>query len=576
VNVKIWIDGILALALSVSAVTPSTAAPVAAAAGPSPVAAPAPVAGPAPVAAPTPVAGPAPVAAPIALATASQPAEFQTSDRCVACHNGMVNSKGDDYSIGLDWRVSVMANASRDPYWQASVRRETIDHAPAGAAIEDECSACHMAVPHYKSKQSGHLTPVFASFPFNREHADGVTCSVCHQITPQRLGTADSYNGNFVVNGPAANGARPEFGPYEISPGLQQVMRSSSAGYQPQHGAQIQSPELCASCHTLITEARDASGKVVGRLPEQMVYQEWQRSDFRAERTCQSCHMPAVEGEMPVTRILGAPRPDARRHQFIGANFILQKILGRYHDELAATAEPRDFYNAADQTQRYLEKEAASLVTTEPQVRAGRLLEQITVNNLGGHKFPTAYPARRAWLHVTVRDRDRRVIFESGALNADGSIAGNDNDLDPAKYEPHYREIRSPEQVQIYEAILGDNEGRVTTGLLFATGYLKDNRILPRGFNKQGAPADIAVYGDALADPDFTDRGHKVRYCVDLGSAVGPFEVDAELWYQPIGYRWASNLKGYDAQEPKRFTAYYDSMGTGSAILLVKTSNTSR
>jgi hypothetical protein len=524
-----------------------------------------------------PAAGPeAEAAAAAAGAASSHTAEFQTSDRCVACHNGMVNSKGDEFSIGLDWRVSLMANSSRDPYWQASVRRETMDHAPAGAAIEDECTACHMAIPHYKSKQSGQLTPVFANLPLNQEHADGVSCSVCHQIAAEKLGTAASYNGNFVVNGPAADGARPEFGPYDIATGLQQVMRSSTAGYQPQHGAQIQSPELCASCHTLITEARDSSGKIVGRLPEQMVYQEWQRSDFRTARTCQSCHMPAVEGEMPVTRILGAPRPDAKRHQFVGANFIMQKILGRYHGELDVTAEAEDFYNAADRTQRYLQKEAASLVATAPRVREGRLLEEITVENLGGHKFPTAYPARRTWLHVTVRDRDQRVIFESGALNADGSIVGNDNDLDPAKYEPHYREIRSPDQVQIYEAILGDHDGRVTTGLLFATGYLKDNRILPKGFNKEGAPADIAVYGDALADPDFTDRGHKVRYSVDIGNAVGPFEVDTELWYQPIGYRWANNLKGYDAEEPKRFTRYYDSMGIGSAVLLVKTSKISQ
>jgi hypothetical protein len=542
---RIWIGGVSALVFAVSAAAAFAAS------------------------APT-----APAAA--AATNGGHPAEFQTSDRCVACHNGMLNSKGDEYSIGLDWRVSVMANSSRDPYWQASVRRETMDHAPAGAAIEDECSTCHMPIAHYKSKQSGRLTPVFASLPFNKEHADGVSCSICHQITPERLGTAESYNGNFVVNGPAGNGARPEFGPYEIAMGLQQVMRSSTAGYQPTHGSQIQSPELCASCHTLITEARDANGKVVGRLPEQMVYQEWQRSDFRTERTCQSCHMPAVEGEMPVTRILGAPRPDARRHQFVGANFIMQKILGRYRGELNVTAEARDFYNAADQTQRYLEKEAASLVATAPQVRDGRLLEEITVENLGGHKLPTAYPARRTWLHVIVRDRDHRAIFESGALNADGSIVGNDNDSDPTKYEPHYREIRSPDQVQIYEAILGDNEGRVTTGLLFATGYLKDNRILPKGFNKQGAPADIAVYGDALTDPDFTDRGHKVRYSVDIGNAVGPFEVIAELWYQPIGYRWANNLERYDAPEPKRFTGYYDSMGTGTAVLLVKTSNMTR
>jgi hypothetical protein len=169
---------------------------------------------------------------------------------------------------------------------------------------------------------------------------------------------------------------------------------------------------------------------------------------------------------------------------------------------------------------------------------------------------------------VVVKDRDQRVVFESGALNANGSIAGNDNDVDPAGYEPHYREIHSPDQVQIYEAILGDTDGRVTTGLLQAVGYLKDNRLLPRGFDKSTASADIAVHGDALADPRFSDRGHTVRYSVDVANATGPFEVDAELCYQPIGYRWANNLKAVAADEPRRFTGYFDSMGTGNAAML--------
>jgi hypothetical protein len=314
---------------------------------------------------------------------------------------------------------------------------------------------------------------------------------------------------------------------------------------------------------------------VVGSFPEQMVYQEWQHSDFRNERTCQSCHMPAVEDEIPVTRILGAKRAGARRHQFIGANFVMQRILGRYHDELDLGAEQQELYEAADRTARYLQSEAASLAAAAPRLLDGRLEEEVTVDNLGGHKLPTAYPARRTWLHVLVRDREHRTIFESGALKPDGSIAGNDNDADPAKYEPHYREIRTPDQVQIYEAILGDKDGKVTTGLLFATTYLKDNRLLPRGFSKETAPPDIAVYGDALADPRFTDHGHKIRYSVDVGNSAGPFDVDVELWYQPIGYRWANNLKNYDADEPRRFTGYYDSMGGGTAVLLVKISGRS-
>ena len=147
---------------------------------------------------------------------------------------------------------------------------------------------------------------------------------------------------------------------------------------------------------------------------------------------------------------------------------------------------------------------------------------------------------------------------------------GNDNDEDPTKYEPHYTVIRRPDQVQIYEAILGDSAGRVTTGLLSAADYLKDNRLLPKGFEKKDAPAEIAVHGEALTDPAFTDRGHTLRYSIDVGNATGPFGVEVELWYQPIGFRWANNLKPYDADEPRRFAAYFDSMGAGSAVLLVK------
>src|SRR5215469_17751795 len=54
--------------------------------------------------------------------------EFHTSDRCQACHNGLTTRSGEDISIGFDWRSSLMANSARDPYWQASVRREDMEH----------------------------------------------------------------------------------------------------------------------------------------------------------------------------------------------------------------------------------------------------------------------------------------------------------------------------------------------------------------------------------------------------------------------------------------------------------------
>jgi hypothetical protein len=190
------------------------------------------------------------------------------------------------------------------------------------------------------------------------------------------------------------------------------------------------------------------------------------------------------------------------------------------------------------------------------------------------HKFPTAYPSRRAWLHVVVRDRDGRTIFESGALNPDGSIRGNDNDEDAARFEPHYREIKSSHEVQIYEPILKDADGHVTTGLSNAVGYLKDNRLLPSGFQKETAEKDIAVAGEAADDPDFTAAGDVVRYSVPLGAAQGPFQVDVELMYQPIGFRWAHNLASYNAAETRRFVGYYDSSANETAIILAHSTTT--
>ena len=115
-------------------------------------------------------------------------------------------------------------------------------------------------------------------------------------------------------------------------------------------------------------------------------------------------------------------------------------------------------------------------------------------------------------MHFTVRDGNRKIIFESGALNPDGSIQGNDNDADPARFEPHYSQISRGDQVEIYESIMRDQAGHVTTGLLNAVGYLKDNRLLPHGFDKETADKDIAVYGEAAGDSGFTDRGSQVRY----------------------------------------------------------------
>jgi hypothetical protein len=507
--------------------------------------------------------------------SASAPA-FQTSDRCVACHNGLTTKAGEDISIGLGWRPTMMANAARDPYWHAGVRRETLDHPESRAAIEDECSVCHMPMARFEAKAGGREGVVFDHLGFlpqdrgDQLAADGVSCSLCHQIGTEKLGTRASFVGGFVIGGPNAQGERLEFGPFAPDAGHSRIMRSATGGFRPVQSEHMRESEVCATCHTLITKALGPGGKEIGELPEQVPYQEWLHSGYRNKRSCQSCHMPVVPEDVAVSSVLGVPRTGVSRHVFVGGNFFMQRILNRFRAELSVTALPHELTTAAERTISHLQLEAARVSIGRLEVRGGRLESEVTVENLGGHKLPTAYPSRRAWLHVTVMDRNGRKVFESGAVNAAGAIEGNDNDADAARFEPHYAEIREPGQVQIYEAVLGDSSGKVTTGLLSGVRYLKDNRLLPQGFDKPTADKDIAVAGGAVEDADFRDGGDRVRYSVDLRGAQGPFRVEAELYYQSVAYRWAMNLKGYDAEEPRRFVRYYEGAAPASAVVLAR------
>ncbi|GAC1432055.1 MAG: hypothetical protein NVS1B11_02830 [Terriglobales bacterium] len=502
--------------------------------------------------------------------------EFHTSDRCIGCHNGLRTQAGEDVSIGFDWRASIMANSSRDPYWQASVRRESIDHPEEKPNIENECSVCHMPITHLEAKADGKKSEIFIHLPFNADNkkndeaADGVSCSVCHQISKEKLGTPASFNGEFEIEKASSRDDRPEYGPFAVSAGHKRVMQSSTGGYVPTEAAHIRDSAMCGSCHTLYTKALDKGNKEIGTFPEQMPYLEWQHSDYPNRSTCQSCHMPEVHEATPITAVFGPPRSGLHRHTFVAANFFMLRMLNNCRNDLGVEALPQELTTASEQTVNFLQSQAARVTIRNVESRSTGVHFELFVENLTGHKLPTAYPSRRAWLHVTVRDDKGEKVFESGALNADGSIVGNDNDADPLRFEPHYREITSPDQVEIYEPILGDSANNVTTGLLSAVGYLKDNRLLPTGFNKETAEHDIAVIGDAARDPNFNDKGSLVRYSVPTGGATGPFHIEAELMYQPIGFRWAHNLALYKADEPQRFVSYYDSMSSATAAVLAK------
>jgi len=504
------------------------------------------------------------------------PQLFHTSDQCLACHNGLVAPNGEDVSIGFKWRSSMMGNAGRDPYWMAAVRRESLDHPAAVDVIEDKCTVCHLGMARTTAVAEGGQGRAFENFPVIGEGGahtelavDGVSCTVCHQIQNVNLGMEEGFTGGYSIDLTTPMGQRSVIGPFEVDPGRTRLMESASE-FRPVEAAYIQSAEFCANCHTLFTHALDADGNEAGELAEQAPYLEWRHSDYPGEATCQDCHMPVVEGEVSVTGVLPNPRADVNRHSFRGGNFLMPRILNKHRAALDVQALPQELEETARAAEVNLATEAATMDVVPVGLMDGRVDVDVAITNLAGHKVPTAYPSRRAWIHLTVRDAAGRLVFESGEFQPDGSISGNDNDSDGSRFEPHYLEITLPGQVQIYEDIMVDYAGAVTTGLLWGVEYVKDNRLLPRGFDKNTAPDDVAVKGEALGDLDFVGGGDTTHYSVSVGNASGPFQVEVELWYQPIGYRWARSLGEYDTAESDQFLEFFDGVSSASAALLAR------
>lgn len=496
---------------------------------------------------------------------------FATSDTCFACHNGLVTPAGEDVSIASDWRSSMMANSSRDPYWQAAVRREVMDHPAAREDIEDECTICHMPMTTFPARASGRKGRVVRDSAFG---ADGVSCTVCHQLAPIKLGVPSTFSGGYVIDVGGAPDARKLYGPFAIDNGRAHVMRSA-ASFTPAAGPHLQQAEACASCHTLFTHALTPA-KSTTALPEQTPFLEWQQSAFASTSSCQSCHMPVVEQETPIASVLGQPRAGLSRHTFRGGNFFMMQMLNRFRNELGVIAPAREMELAVRRTIEHLEKDTARVRILTASRDASRIEVQVQVENLAGHKFPTAYPSRRAWLEVHGQDQSGRVFFNSGSFQADGRIAGNDQDANPAAIEPHYTTIDRADQVQIYESVMVGAGGAPTTGLLTGVRYAKDNRLLPAGFPKTGGSPATAVQGEATADPDFAAGSDTVRYSLTAPSEPGPVTITVKLRFQPIAYRWAENLRAYNAPEPERFIRYWDAMRAGSAIVIAQTQITVR
>jgi cytochrome c553 len=472
---------------------------------------------------------------------------FATSDVCAQCHLAgdpptLHDAAGRDVSPVYLWRSSMMGLAARDPFYLAVFSDELLKHSGASTAIERTCTRCHAPAASLEHEQIGGHLSFEAMTSLGDDTAvlgrDGVTCSMCHQIADNALGTTPSYTGGFEVGF-----NRLIYGPHMA---VNQDPMMFFADYTPTYSAHSVASSLCATCHTVIVRPLDENGVPTGgELVEQAPYFEWRNSTYNDEGggtgvACIGCHMPTDDEDgNPITSPLSKQpatllgRQPFGRHILVGGNAYMLELMA---DNIAWTGSglnATELQDSAARSRTHL-SEAAELTLVSSAVSGTDLEVVLRIDNKAGHKLPTGYPSRRMWLHLKALDAGGAVLFESGAVAANGTLVDpGGNRLDSGDVVmPHHDVIDAEDKVQVYEAIAVDAAGVPTHLALGASHFAKDNRILPLGWSNSHSDAAKILPVGVDADGNHTGGSDEVRYRIGAGASVTKIEV--ELLYQTV------------------------------------------
>ncbi len=497
-----------------------------------------------------------------------------------------------------EWRASMMGLAGRDPIFHAQLESEKTQRPSQASFFDNTCYRCHGAMGQRQleldKKQPFEHRMVFAlpDEPDGKYGAlarEGISCLVCHQMSKENLGKPETFTGQFkqdppnVVNGP--------YDPVATLP------MKHALGITPQFGAQMETSALCGSCHTVILPVLDAKGKQVKdkngkprEFHEQTTYPEWQNSVYQNERepvdkehgqTCQDCHMqtkfndrqlvfrvanvednnyPYADYRAPDKEITLRVRDKFSRHTLIGINQFGTMMFQQFPDILGIrtadymysdgvlgllTAQSSSYKLARQETAKI---EVSALKRTDSNLEA-----TVRVENLAGHSLPSGVAFRRAFISFEVLSQSGEVVWASGLTNSAGAILnGTSEDVLPTEFfydaatkkqvfQPHHEVITDEGQVQIYEEVMADTTGKITTSFVGSDKHIKSNRLLPKGWREDGPLAEFTrPYGDAERDPEYINPAgatgsDTIIYRIPLNDRTrGAVSVRAVLYYQSI------------------------------------------
>ena len=510
---------------------------------------------------------------------------FLGSAVCQGCHGrdvlqGTANTdaNGNDVNLYDDWQATMMALSAKDPLWRAKLSEE-IEATPSHSAfLQNKCTSCHAPMGHYTAYFKGTGPYNLAMLDADSLGLDGVSCMSCH-IQGAAAGTTFSgeiqYDTTRHMYGPFTD---PFTGPMILYTGI-----------TPAYGEHMSTSNACASCHTLITDVVDLSGNNTGnKFIEQATFHEWKNSIYPLDNVnCQRCHMPRINDPVVIANNILAlePRSPFNMHKFMGANtFMLQLMKGNKAD-LGILAQDANFDSTISDTYKLLQTGTLDMsLTLDGWLSDTVAAFSLKLLNKAGHKFPSGYPSRRAFVQFVATTNEGDTLFKSGMWDPTYELIGHD-----AVTEPHYQTITDDNSVQIYEMVMADVAGNRTALLERANTVLKDNRLPPQGFVSTGSLYDsvqvVGVAGDTdfnLSGPNEGTGADVVHYQIRVPGGyllTSSINVYAKVFYQSVPPRWVADMFELSTGPIDQFEAMYNAADRtpvevgSSQLLMVLTPN---
>lgn len=496
---------------------------------------------------------------------------FATSGLCGGCHGSdnegfaMVDNDGNDVNPFDDWKATMMANSAKDPFWRAKVSHEILVNPAHSLELQDKCTSCHAPLGHYTSKFKGNPHYLIDSMLVDTVGLDGVSCAACHQQDSVLLGELFSGEMNFDTN-------RVIYGPYPFpfAPPMRDFI-----GFEPVASDHINDAGICAGCHTLVTKSVDLEGNFTGTtFVEQATYHEWLNSTYNTEDvSCQACHMPQISDSVIISDnyLFLEERSPYGLHEMVGANTFMLQLMKDNKNLLGIDATDANYDSTIQKTYAMLQNQSIEMELSLTNQDPDTAYFSVNLLNKAGHKFPSGYPSRRAFVEFIVLEDSGDTLFSSGVLQENYEVYGQE-----AAVEPHFNTINSKEQVQIYELVNGDVNGDFSTVLERGFAGLKDNRLPPIGFTTTHQVYDTTlIIGNANDDADFNkdESGNEgtgrdiVHYHVPLQGYNGTLDIIVNFHYQSLPPKWMEEMFGESSTEINFFKALYDAADQSTVVV---------